>query len=472
MLTMLAELYVLSGRDAGKLIDAVGPTLFMGRAATNHYRIRDAQASRVHCRIDITTNSLTLSDTNSGNGTYLNETKVEGRCTLCDGDEIRVGATRLKVLIETANDRLAEESREVSLREEKGSAVSGLADSASVSLAVSHAQPDDLAEPEQAEQDELGPEEFVPPSDERKIAAASESKPKKKARSGSDGPKRKLRDVLPGFRLQRRLAGHSHKGIAVYRAQQLSLERTVALKVFLPRGGHQPVDVDRFLREAKSIARLPHPNVVTVHDVLSRGKMRVIVTEYLAGGSLADRLDSGRALGLDVILDVGEGIARALGYLHTQGIAHRNVKPTNILLSRELRTYKLAGFGYATGPSVQAQGDTCFLEGNVEGFAFLSPEQLGEDLSSVGPASDVYSLGATLYACAAARLPFEGESPMVVAANILRDPAPELEGLNDALATIIGRCMEKDPDDRYPDGNALLHELGACRAALSGLGPL
>jgi serine/threonine-protein kinase PpkA len=230
--------------------------------------------------------------------------------------------------------------------------------------------------------------------------------------------------------------------------------------------------VERFLREAKSIARLPHPNVVTVHDVISRGKMRVIITEYLAGGSLADRLDSGRALELDVILDVGEGIARALGYLHTQGIAHRNVKPTNILLSRELRTYKLAGFGFATGPSVQAQGDTCFLDSAAEGFAFLSPEQLGADLSGVGPASDVYSLGATLYACAVAAAPFEGESSVAIAAQILRDPIPRLEGINGALATIIGRCLEKDPQDRYPDGNALLHELGACRAALSGLGPL
>ena len=440
MRSMLAELYVLSGRDAGKLIDAVGPTIFLGRAATNHYRIRDPQASRVHCRIDITTDGLTLQDISSGNGTYLNDEKVEGTSPLKDGDEIRVGATRLRVLIETDEDREAQ-------AEALGSE-SSLASSAAIPIS------DALQEEESAE-------EAAPEESDAEAQGDGEAKSPPEAK-----PRRALREVLPGYRLQRRLGGHGHRGIAVYRAEQMSLERSVALKVFLPRGSYRTEDVERFLRQAKSIARLPHPNIVTVHDVLSRGKMRVIVTEYLAGGSLADRLDSGNPLSVASLFAVGEGIAGALGYLHTQGIVHRNVKPSNILRARELGTYKLAGFGFATGPAVQRQGDTCFLSSELEGFAFLSPEQLGADLTRIGPATDVYSLGATLYACASAKAPFHGDRVVALAACIMRDPPPPLSGVPESLVALIDRCMHKSPQERYPDGNAVLHELRACRSAL------
>jgi pSer/pThr/pTyr-binding forkhead associated (FHA) protein len=347
---MLAELYVLTGRDAGKLIDAVGPTIYLGRAATNHYRIRDPQASRVHCRIDITTDGLTLQDEGSGNGTFVNEEPLEGSRELADGDEIRVGTTRLKVLIETPEDHLegsgsfeasAEEASSVAdVPRDDAASASGHADRPGAALALG-ASPDPDA-----------------------------------PRGGSGRSQRRrrgLREVLPGYSLRKRLGGHSHQGIAVYRASQRSLDRPVALKVFLPRGPSLKDDVDRFLREARAIARLPHPNVVTIHDVITRGKMHVIVMEFLAGGSLADRLEGGRALEALEVLHVGEGIASALAYLHGQGVLHRNITPGSILLAPELQLYKLGGFGLATGPTVERQGDTCFLANPKDGTGFLAP---------------------------------------------------------------------------------------------------
>lgn len=427
---MLAELYVLSGRDAGKVVDSnAGPMIFLGRAASNTLRLRDPQMSRVHCRIEVTTEGLTLSDAESGNGTWVNGDRLEGPRLLEDGDEISMGATRLKVLVETESDRELYRARRGDPLEGSGS----LEVSATARRAV------------KAEDEEGGP------------AAKARSATRKTARP--DPQVAKLREVIPGFRLEARLGGKSRQGIAVYRAIQRSLDRSVALKVYLSRGQNQPEDVRRFVREAKAVARVPHPNVVTIHDVITHGKLRAIVLEFVGGGSLDDQLEDG-PLPLSDVINLGTCLTRALAHLHSHGVLHRGIKPEHILFAQTFDTYKLGNFGAATGPGGQRSGETTYLDAPLKGLAYLSPEQLtgGE----VSPASDVYSLGACLHAALRGSAPFEGEAVPVLAASVLRDVPPPLpESVPRDLEAVILRCLEKEPGDRFADGNELLAALEA-----------
>ena len=281
----------------------------------------------------------------------------------------------------------------------------------------------------------------------------------------SEMGKSKLREVIPGYRLEARLGGHSRQGIAVYRATQYSLERSVALKVFLPRGQTRSEDVERFMREARAVARLPHPNIVTIHDVIGQGKMRAIVMEFLVGGSLRDQLDDG-PLSLKQSLRFATMVSNALAYLHEHGVVHRGVKPSNLLFARAHRTWKLANFASATGLQGQRYGDTSFLDSPMEGFSYLAPEQLGADTTRISPATDVYSLGASLLGALIGRPPFEGSSVPTLAAQIMRDPPPAAPaGVPAGLQEVIRRCMAKDPQERFPHGGALLRALQACRAS-------
>ncbi len=515
---MLAELYVLTGREAGKGITVSPgvPTIFVGRAATNHIRVRDPQASRVHCRVDVTADGLVLRDNNSGNGTFLNGERVDGSRWLEDGDEIELGETRIKVLIETPEERARWErgtpsdvsALEDSLSEASQlSSISGLAvvrgggalgedgrddgpddDDAEDELEVIE---DDSPRASRAnlrhERDEPSDDEVDDDHDEGSLTEtavddvdrASQAEPPRRtrARHAPEPPRapepasrrRTLREVLPGYRIEARLGGHSRAGVAVYRAQQVSLERPVALKVLLARGPDRERDVQRFVREAKAIARLPHPNIVTIHDVLSRGTLRVIVMEHVAGGSLADVLEGGGALEPGAILRVGEAVAEALAYAHAHEVVHRNVKPSNVLYAPEMEAYKLGDFGLATGPGHARAGDTSFLELPATGLAFVPPELL-QERHEVDPRSDVYALGATLYACAAGRPPFEGRTGTEIAAKVLRDDPAPLPDVPAPLWTLIRRAMAKDVAERYPDGAALLHEVRACQAGQSSWG--
>lgn len=429
MRAMLAEVYVLTGRDAGKVIDSsAGPMIFLGRAASNTLRLRDPQMSRVHCRIEVTTEGMTLTDAESGNGTWVNGVRLEAPRLLEDGDEISIGATRLKVLVETEEDRERYRAR-------RGDSLEG-----SGSLEVSAT---------------------ARPAVQKEGPSKARSATRKASRP--DPQVAKLREVIPGFRLEARLGGKSRQGIAVYRAVQRSLGRPVALKVYLSRGQTKPEDVRRFVREAKAVARVPHPNVVTIHDVITHGKLRAIVLEFIGGGSLDDQLEDG-PLPLEDVVNLGTSLSRALAHLHSHGVLHRGIKPEHILFAQTFDTYKLGNFGAATGPGGQRSGETTYLDAPLKGLAYLSPEQLtgGE----VSPASDVYSLGACLHAALRGAAPFSGDSVPVLAASALRDVPPPLPaGVPADLQAVILRCLEKEPGDRFADGGELLAALEALEGA-------
>ena len=469
---MFAELYVLTGRDAGKGLTATpGPSIYLGRAATNQLRIRDSIASRVHCRIDVGADGLTLHDNESGNGTFVNGERVAGSRRLDDGDTIRIGTTDVRVLIETETDRArwgslsapaeGEGARSIRVAPRDGREASTLSASAETATASAELSASASASATTESLESLS-ETWVDARD----AAPPQRPPTARHETARASGKRALREVLPGYVLEARLGGRHREGMAVYRARQRSLDRVVAVRVLVTRAGG---GLDPLLREARAIARLPHPHVVVIHDLIQRGSIQALVMEFLGGGSLLDRLENGpSALPLAQSLTLAEGVATALAYAHEHGIVHRNVRPSNVLFAPESGSWKLCDFGAAAGPAQPRAGDTTFLGTPLPGFGYLAPEQLGQD-PAADPRIDVYGLGATLHACLTGRPPFQGETTPEIGAAIMRDPPPPVPNAPDSLQRLIARCLAKDPKDRWPDGRALLHELGACRAALSSL---
>ena len=261
--------------------------------------------------------------------------------------------------------------------------------------------------------------------------------------------------------------GEGSMGI-VYRAHDEVLVRDVAVKFLLPErvpGGEPSA---RFLREARAVARLSHPNVMTLHDIGREGRWHYLVLEYIPGRNLHDAmLDHGGRLPLDEALHAIRGALEALAYAHARGFLHRDIKPENIMLTASGQV-KVTDFGLAL-----ARGDARLTqEGMIMGTAlYLAPEVVAGAPSD--SRSDLYAIGAVLYELLAGRPPFAGEDLMAVLSQILSalvtsprafavDIPPEIEG-------VILKLLSKNPADRYASADEVLAALPlpAGRAALS-----
>lgn len=263
----------------------------------------------------------------------------------------------------------------------------------------------------------------------------------------------------PGGRLGRyqlrRVLGRGGMGI-VYEAWDTQAHRRVALKT-LHGAAADGTSQERFLREAKAAARLRHPGIVTVLDIDFEQGRHFFTMEFVDGESLDRRLKSARAardLPLRERVELVAQIAEALGAAHRAGIIHRDVKPSNILLTGDGRAL-LSDFGLA-GDAQGEDPERITLAGVVLGTPqYVSPEQAVGGSRRAVPASDVYSLGCVLYRVLSGRLPFEGEGTSVIEAAV-RSEAPLLRtqnpGIPEALEAIVARCLRKDPGDRYADG--------------------
>ncbi len=254
----------------------------------------------------------------------------------------------------------------------------------------------------------------------------------------------------------------------VHRAIQLSVGRPVAIK-FLHRSLNSPQDERRFIREARVLAQMNHPNAVQLIDYGASEGRHFIVTELLEGMSLGERIRSTGPLPVGLVRQIAEQTLSALYQAHTLGVVHRDIKPDNIFLAQLVGKpdfAKLIDFGIAKPLGARAAGSALTLEGNTIGSPrYMSPEQLrGKDVTGH---SDVYSLGLTLYEALVGKSPFAGlPLPSVVAAN-LRQPLPRLElGPEGAdVAELVARCTDKVAI-RRPDAVAALELLTRHRPTL------
>ncbi len=262
---------------------------------------------------------------------------------------------------------------------------------------------------------------------------------------------------VPGYQLVAEL-GQGGMGV-VYLAQQLTLKRPVALKMILA-GPHAGLAVrERFQTEAEAVARLQHPSIVQIHQVGEHSGCPFLALEYVPGGNLAQKI-AGKAQPEREAAQLVETLARAIHYTHQRGILHRDLKPTNVLLTAE-GTPKITDFGLAklvdqdSGPT---RSNTTLGTPN-----YMAPEQAAGHSRSIGAGADVYSLGAILYEMLTGQPPFHAETVLATLEQVrTQEPMPprRLCGqVSRDLETICLKCLEKEPAHRYPSALALAEDL-------------
>ncbi len=250
--------------------------------------------------------------------------------------------------------------------------------------------------------------------------------------------------------------GQGGMGI-VFRASDAKLNRIVAIKVMSPFFASNPNARKRFLREAQAAAAISHPHIVTIHAV-DEEKLPYLVMECVHGQSLQEKLNKVGSLEITEILRIGSQIAEGLAAAHKQGLIHRDIKPANILLENGVERVKITDFGLARA----VDDATITKTGEVSGTPqYMSPEQATG--SRVDQRSDLFSLGAVLYAICTGRSPFRASNLAAVVRRVCDDTPRPIEETNPEipfwLIDIINQLLEKDPDARIQTAEELAERL-------------
>jgi tetratricopeptide (TPR) repeat protein/tRNA A-37 threonylcarbamoyl transferase component Bud32 len=262
--------------------------------------------------------------------------------------------------------------------------------------------------------------------------------------------------AVPGYDILGVL-GRGGMGI-VYKARQLGLNRIVALKMVLHAQHANADDKRRFRAEAEAVARLHHPNIVQIYEISEHHGLPYFSLEYCAGGSLAEVL-GGAALEARRAARLVETIARAVDAAHRAGIIHRDLKPPNVLLAED-GSPKITDFGLAK----RIDGSTISTSGAVQGTpSYMAPEQASGLVHAIGPAADVYALGAVLYESLTGRPPFKGSSTLDTLLQVQNEEPVPVRSLQPKvprdLETICHKCLQKDIRKRYASAAALGDDL-------------
>jgi serine/threonine protein kinase len=263
---------------------------------------------------------------------------------------------------------------------------------------------------------------------------------------------------IPGYEIQGEL-GRGGMGV-VYLARQVALDRLVALKMIRSGACASPEELARFTAEARTVARLRHANIVQIYEVGEHGGVPYFSLEYIDGGSLDKKLAAASLPPRDAARLL-ESLAEAVDAAHQAGIVHRDLKPANILLTRDGQA-KVTDFGLAK----QVNADVVLTHsGAVLGTpSYMAPEQAAGKVKEIGPATDVYALGAILYEVLTGQPPFRGPTPLEIWARVIaEDPLPPSAlraGVSRALEAICLHCLAKEPECRYSTAAELADDLG------------
>jgi hypothetical protein len=254
-----------------------------------------------------------------------------------------------------------------------------------------------------------------------------------------------------------KVIGSGGMGI-VLKAHDSELNRPIAIKVLAPHLAHIGAARERFAREGRAAAAVVHEHVVGIYNVEANGTQPFLIMQYVAGRSLQARVDEDGPLGVEEILRIGMQAASGLAAAHAQGLVHRDVKPSNILLEDTVERAVLTDFGLARAMDDMSLTQTGIIAGTPH---YMSPEQAtgGE----IGARSDLFSLGGVLYFMATAHPPFRANAALAVLHRICRDRHRPVRQLNkdvpDELAEVIDRLLEKKPGRRPASAECVREEL-------------
>ncbi len=242
----------------------------------------------------------------------------------------------------------------------------------------------------------------------------------------------------------------------VYQAKCHVLNRLVGIKVLKEEYSRDANFVSKFKMEAQSAASLSHPNIVSIYDVIDEENLHYIVMELIEGITLKSYIKKKGHLGIKEAIGISIQVAQGIAAAHDQHIVHRDIKPQNMIISRDGKV-KVADFGIARAVSEQTVGGPNAV-GSVH---YISPEQARGEYSDAR--SDIYSLGVTMFEMVTGTVPFDGDNPVTIALAHLEKEIPAPETLNPevtpSMSRIIRKCTEKLPEDRYQDAYELIADL-------------
>lgn len=265
---------------------------------------------------------------------------------------------------------------------------------------------------------------------------------------------------IPGYEIRKEIG---RGGVStVYLAIQESLDREVALKIMSPALAAEPNFTERFIREGRTIAQLTHPGIVTIYDISVADYQHYIAMEYLPAGSLKQRMH--KPIAPAPALAVLRQVAVALGYAHSKGFVHRDVKPENIIF-RDPHTPVLTDFGIAkqTGGSDTHLTSVGVIVGTPR---YMSPEQA--DGRGTDPRSDLYALGVLFYEMLVGRPPFDAKESIALLYSHINDPIPTLDMELQQLQPLINDLLAKEPENRIPDCQTLVERIRSLQRDVRG----
>jgi serine/threonine-protein kinase len=282
--------------------------------------------------------------------------------------------------------------------------------------------------------------------------------PRQVERIKSELEAKRSTEQIPGYKIIKKIG--SGAMATVFLAKQLSLDRLVAIKVLPKRLSANANFIERFYKEGRSAAQLNHPNIVSAYDVGRAGEHHYFVMEYVDGKTVYDRIVKGRRLEEAEAIEVVIQVAEALRHAHKRGFIHRDIKPKNIMISREGKA-KLADLGLARALTDKAAAEA--EAGRAYGTPYyISPEQIRGEVK-IGPAADIYGLGATLYHMVTGRVPYEGKNPSSVMHKHLKAQLVPPDHVNPKIsagcAQVIEMMMAKKQSNRYERVDDVLHDL-------------